>query len=138
MTETTHGQRWRELLADTVIREVIDGGSGARLIGYVANCIDDMARELERDPDGFDAERYAAECADHESGSLFPYTYDMAQAWAESIHHVTYESEAGPIDVRDLRGEMPDAFQLVCAQMEEITRRALELAAEKLREAAEA
>lgn len=135
MAETTHGQRWRELLADTVIREVIDGESGARLIGYVASCIDDMARELEQDPDGFDAERFAAECADHESGSLFPYTYDMAQAWAESIHHVTYESDDDYPD--DARGA-GEPFALVCRQMEEITRRALELAADKLREAAEA
>lgn len=119
--ETTIGADW--LLADRVLRDVIGGETGDLVRAHVESAIGDMRRELRLDLDGFDAERFAWEQANHEAGNLFPYTYDMAQAWAESIHHVTFELEGELHSV-----ETP--FDAIAAQMEAIVRRALELVEE--------
>lgn len=72
------------LLAEDAVRAVVGGESGDRMIGAVRGILDAL-REMDAD----DREDSIGELADVDS--VFPYTYDRLQAFAESIHHATYE-----------------------------------------------
>lgn len=81
--DTTRGIDW--IAADNALRYVLNGESGPLMHEAVELMLDDLRST---DPD--DRDDMAHEVANR---AVPDYTYQRAQMFAESLHHVTFDSE---------------------------------------------